>query len=99
MTAIMIMINDSSILRRPRTTVFPKLMKHDEALSWCANIKAEMALPRSQGENLELYDAALPFVGVCQPPNHAKGFFWIGATDEAEVGVWTDLKVWREGGD
>ncbi|ROT85985.1 hypothetical protein C7M84_000560, partial [Penaeus vannamei] len=83
---------DEYCRQRPRTTLFPKQMKHDEALSWCANIKAEMALPRSEEENVDLYDAALPFVGVCQPPNHAKGFFWIGATDEAEVGVWTDLE-------
>ncbi|XP_042887276.1 uncharacterized protein LOC122263045 [Penaeus japonicus] len=91
--ALQIDVNPEEYCRqRSRTTVFPKQMTRVEALSWCTNIKAAMALPRSTEENEELYDAARPFVGVCQPPNHAKGFFWIGATDEAEKGVWTDLK-------
>lgn len=82
-----------SPLARTRFTVFPELRMNAESRQLCVNLKSSLAIPRSAEDNERLYEAALPFMTQCRPANHAKGFFWIGATDEAENGVWTDLEV------
>ncbi|KAG7160120.1 Ligand-gated ion channel 50-like [Homarus americanus] len=79
--------------RSSQTTLFPERLTNAAARQWCTNLKTVMSLPRNAEENTRLYQAATPFISVCQPPNHAKGFFWIAATDAAENGKWTDLEV------
>ncbi|XP_042237824.1 uncharacterized protein LOC121876616 [Homarus americanus] len=78
--------------RSSQTTLFPERLTNAAARQWCTNLKTVMSLPRNAEENTRLYQAATPFISVCQPPNHAKGFFWIAATDAAENGKWTDLE-------
>ncbi|XP_042869707.1 uncharacterized protein LOC122251682 [Penaeus japonicus] len=75
-----------------RINVFPERRSHPEAIRWCEKLKSQMSLPKNAKENAQLYHMSEPFAGVCQPPNHAKGFLWIAATDEAEDGVWTDFE-------
>ncbi|XP_045126023.1 uncharacterized protein LOC123513162 isoform X2 [Portunus trituberculatus] len=79
-------------VKRTRFTVFPELRRNREARQWCVNHKSMLAVPRSAEENERLYAQAIPFLNQCRPPNHAKGFFWLGATDKANNGVWTDLE-------
>ncbi|XP_050740132.1 uncharacterized protein LOC127010309 isoform X2 [Eriocheir sinensis] len=79
-------------VRRRIFTVFPELRVNKEARQWCVNLKSIMAVPRHADDNERLYGAALPFLDQCRPPNHAKGFMWLGATDAGENGVWTDLE-------
>ncbi|KAK8394124.1 hypothetical protein O3P69_006367 [Scylla paramamosain] len=79
-------------VKRPRFTVFPELRVNSEAKQLCVNLKSRLAVPRNAEDNERLYAQALPFLNQCRPPNHAKGFFWLAATDESENGVWTDLE-------
>lgn len=85
-------------LLRHSIIVFPELRKNSEAKQWCVNLKSSLAMPRDAQGNERLYNMALPFLDQCRPPNHAKGFMWLGITDEVENGVWTDLEVGGGGG-
>nr|XP_027231093.1 uncharacterized protein LOC113822752 [Penaeus vannamei] len=78
--------------KRARMTVFPERRSQTDAIRWCEKLKSKMALPKDAEENALLYHISEPFAGVCQPPNHAKGFLWIAATDEGEEGRWTDFE-------
>ncbi|XP_068215524.1 uncharacterized protein [Palaemon carinicauda] len=65
-----------------QVTVFPERRSFREAIHWCDNQKAKLHIPRSVEENVALYSASKAFLSVCQPPNHATVFLWLGATDE-----------------
>ncbi|KAK7083908.1 hypothetical protein SK128_018702 [Halocaridina rubra] len=71
-------------------SIFPERKLHDQALHWCDNLKATIALPRSQQENENLFAMSEPFLSVCQPPNHATLFLWVGATDKISNGEHRD---------
>ncbi|KAG0726210.1 Gamma-aminobutyric acid receptor subunit rho-3 [Chionoecetes opilio] len=84
---------DEYCVKRTRFTVFPELRTITEAKQWCVNLKSRLAVTRNAEENERLYGDALPFLKQCRPANHAKGFFWLAATDEAEDGIWTDYQA------
>lgn len=84
---------DWNTFPRVRINVFPERRGQSDAIRWCEKLKGKMALPKDAEENARLYHISEPFAGVCQPPNHAKGFLWIAATDEGEEGHWTDFEA------
>ncbi|XP_047482401.1 uncharacterized protein LOC125034558 [Penaeus chinensis] len=71
-------------------SVFGKRMPFKDAWNFCRHLKTRITIPRSNEENRVLYEAVEGLAQQCQPPNHNKGFFWLGAKDEVEEGEWRD---------
>ncbi|XP_042894047.1 uncharacterized protein LOC122267911 [Penaeus japonicus] len=82
--------NDLCPPRRFRFTVFPRRSKEKAARSLCRNLKSTLATPRSAEENAALFEQAAHFTSVCQPPNHATGFLWVGAKRDGDQ--WVDTE-------
>lgn len=72
--------------------VFGKRMPFQDAWNFCRHLKTRMTIPENPEENQVLYEAIEGLAEQCQPPNHNKGFFWLGAKDEVEEGLWMDEK-------
>ncbi|XP_066945877.1 uncharacterized protein [Macrobrachium rosenbergii] len=75
-----------------QVTLFPERRPFVDAIHWCTNQKAKINVPRNAVENEDLYNASRAFQSVCQPPNHATVYLWLGATDEEENDRFTDLE-------
>ncbi|XP_063596199.1 uncharacterized protein LOC134773051 [Penaeus indicus] len=92
--------------RRFKFNVFPKRYGEKAAKSLCRKLKSTLATPQSPEENGALFKQAAHFASVCQPPNHATGFFWMGAKREKDDWVdaegtplnYTNFGDWSMGG-
>ncbi|KAK7086403.1 hypothetical protein SK128_013407, partial [Halocaridina rubra] len=78
--------------KKTQLTMFPERRTLADATHWCNNLKAKIALPRSPKQNNDLYNISKAFFSVCQPPNHARIYLWIGANDVIENTKFTDVE-------
>lgn len=74
-----------------RYQVLPEVRSFKEALMICQVMNSSLALPTSADDNSHFYSELLSFEDVCQPSSVYK--FYIGATDEAEEGVWLNVNT------
>ncbi|KAF2367948.1 Low-density lipoprotein (LDL) receptor class A repeat [Trinorchestia longiramus] len=70
--------------------IFPEPFTVDEAFGLCSKLKADLLAPTTEAENIKAYDLVEQYAVKCQPKNHGSSFMWLGFTDGAEEGNWTD---------